>query len=130
MFDYEPSFSAHQIPLVIRAITLQKRLAQTGIKLEETHIMRSLVALFGSGFASYRKFEKGTKLREQALEKCVKQALLVGNEQLHTRVETFDASMACLMAMLADQDQMQSRPLDFLAEEGWVYIPTCLTAQV
>ncbi len=129
----EPTYSANKAPLVVRSLTLQRRLMslETPILLYETSIPHALSVLVDQlslpreiGF-QYRAFGIGRQRREE-LVKAIVQAGLVAADQMKeaaATVETFSAFLAALMAGLEIQDRV-SRPENvFFAEQGWVYLP-------
>lgn len=138
----EPSFSANLAPLVARARTLQRRLNALSrpIVLKETSVsaalarMGRLLSMKESVKADYRNFERGHATREMIVNRMISSGFLKpmpanGDDLLAyaaiiESVEVFNAFVCAWIAALHQVGLTQSRPDDFVPNEGWVYLPT------
>ncbi len=129
----EPTYSANKAPLVVRAMTLQKRLNSLAepIQLRETsvpHAMSHLVEqlhLDQDLAYEYRAFEVGRKRRLMHLQAMSERGYITGaiDEAVVGSVEGFSAYMAAFVAAL-DLEGLCTRPQNsFYLEQGWVYLP-------
>jgi len=141
----EPTFSANQAPLVIRARTLQKRLnaMATPVVLRETQVPGSLAALAPllrlpiDIRRDYRNFERGRATRIQIFDALVSTRMLgtqgpsAGEvarmrDLCITSVEVFQALIAALVASLYTRRLTSMPPPAFVTNDtgdGWVYLP-------
>ena len=123
----EPTYSANKAPLVVRSLTLQRRL----MRLYETSIPHALSVLVEQlglpreiGF-EYRAFGIGRERRFALVSGIAKEGLIADHrlEEAAASVETFSAFIAAVMAGFEVQDRV-SRPENiFFAAQGWVYLP-------
>ena len=139
-----PTWTSGQAPLVVRARTLQKRLAAAvpQTRLLETSVPHVLAMLEpwlalehspkqASNFKlseAYRSFEDGMEWRWEVTARLEALELLGRSsdelkEQLAHSVEVFHAFMCGWMAALEAQGLTASPPAHWLDGEGWVHTP-------
>ncbi len=133
----EPSYSANKAPLVVRAMTLQRRLNSLPDRpiLYETSVPHALLALAEQWALphrlayEYRAFESGEDQREAWIKAFRSRNLLSADTRLHDLaqvtqdIEIFSAWISAWVAYweLADKAPGPSNP--FYREQGWVYLP-------
>lgn len=136
----EPTYSANKAPLVVRSLTLQRRLRslENPIQLFETSIPHAL-SIFVEQLDlprelayQYRAFGIGREQRRklaQALRKAgiIAEPLL---EEVTASVETFSAFVAAIVAGLELKDQVSRPGNDFFTDQGWVYLPELADSSV
>lgn len=129
----EPTYSANKAPLVVRAMTLQRRLniLPQPIRLWETsvpHALSCLVDQLGLDRElayHYRAFEVGRDRRTDLLEALHERGFLEEDDidEVAATVESFSAAIAAIVAAL-ELFGFCSRPNnDFFMQQGWVYLP-------
>lgn len=131
----EPTWTSGRAPLVVRARTLQRRLAQAmpGLAVEETSIPDVVDGLALSGDAGapdqshYRSFEYGLQTRLAILARLDASGELVTSTEdravIAASVETFHAAMSGWVSALAQVGRTLPRPETWIASEGWVVLP-------
>ncbi len=132
----EPTYSANKAPLVVRAMTLQKRLnslAEAPVMRETSipHAMSVLVDqldLEAELAYEYRAFEVGRKRRLKLLQALSERAFIAGpiDDAIVASVEGFSAYMAALVAALELEGLCTKPQSDFFLQQGWVYLPELL----
>ena len=129
----EPTYSANKAPLVVRAMTLQRRLniLPQPIRLWETsipHAVSCLVDQLGLERAiayEYRAFEIGRERRTELLEGLHRHGFLEEDDidEVAASVESFSAAISAFIAALQLQG-FCSRPGNaFFEQQGWVCLP-------
>lgn len=129
----EPTYSANKAPLVVRAMTLQRRLniLSRPMRLWETsvpHAVSCLVDQLGLDRElayQYRAFEVGRERRTSLLEALHEHGFLEEDDidEVAASVESFSAAIAAFVAAL-ELFGFCSRPDNvFFQEQGWVYLP-------
>ncbi len=129
----EPTYSANKAPLVVRAMTLQRRLNSLPrpIRLWETsvpHAVSCLVDQWGLDRElayQYRAFEVGRDRRTSLLEALHERGFLEEDDidEVAASVESFSAAVAAIVAAF-ELYGFCSRPDNaFFLEQGWVYLP-------
>jgi hypothetical protein len=137
--NLEPTYSANQAPLVVRARTLQRRLRAVlpEINLRETNVpflLRQMELLLGHADWArfYRNFESGFAIREAVLsELSSRKADTVSNgirikiddsdlDSLAGSVEAFHAFFAAAMGVWSLRGLARSKTQYFEANAGWV----------
>jgi hypothetical protein len=139
-----PTWTSGQAPLVVRARTLQKRLAAAVPKTQllETSVPHVLAQLEpwlaleltpkqANGFKladAYRSFEDGCEWRWEIIDRLQALEVLgkVSEEQkdlLSHSVEVFHAFICAWMAALQAQGLTAAPPSHWLEGEGWVHMP-------
>lgn len=142
----EPSYSANLAPLVVRARVLQRRLNALCLPLElkETSVAYALdrlqpcLQISADLKSDYRNFELGASTRQRVLDRMiergfVRQPAAMGEEPfahaaIVESVEVFHAFITGWVAALHAVGLTNPRPRDFVADEGWVFLPTVATA--
>lgn len=133
----EPTYNSNRIPLVTRAIALQKRLnnQKFDIKLRETsvpmvlHTISSILNLDAPIWNDYRRFDGGLACRKRILARFIElgwidKRLEEGQFELVCEsTENFQAMVAAWMATIRQQGLVKEVPSEFLPGEGWVYLP-------
>lgn len=141
----EPGFSANMVPLVVRARTLQRRLAgaSCALPMYETSMGLTVLRLAErSGMseqeaARYRSFEVGRKVRRKLMDGLVEEGLLadpfcddrLDSSALWSSVETFHAMLASLVAGWWSVGWIEKPPPHYPVETGWVYVPAFVNAR-
>jgi hypothetical protein len=137
--NLEPTYSANQAPLVVRARTLQRRLRAVlpDLTLRETNVpflLRQMERLLGhADWAQfYRNFESGFAIREAVLSELSSQksdALSQGIrikiddsdiDSIAGSVEAFHAFFAAAMGVWSIRGLARSKSQYFEANAGWV----------
>jgi len=129
----EPTYSANKAPLVVRAMTLQRRLniLPRPIRLWETsvpHAVSCLVDQLGLDRElayEYRAFEVGRDRRTTLLEALHEHGFMEEDDidEVAASVESFSATIAAFVAAL-ELFGFCSRPDNaFFVEQGWVHLP-------
>ena len=135
----EPTYSANKAPLVVRSLTLQKRLRslEKPIKLYETSIPHALSVFVEQlelapelGY-QYRAFGVGREQRQKLVAALVKEGIISNHlmDEATASVETFSAFVAAVMAGLEMQDLVSRPENDFFTDQGWVYLPELVPAE-
>lgn len=129
----EPTYSANKAPLVVRAMTLQRRLnsLERSVQLRETsvpHVLSCLVdqlQLDHDLAYEYRAFEVGRKRRLEWLTLLTKQGFIAKPEDdtVIVSVEGFSAFIAALVAALDLSNLCKQPENQFFVDQGWVYLP-------
>jgi hypothetical protein len=134
----EPSFSGSSAPLVVRALTLQKRLNSMAkpITMRETVVANALVmlahplGLTRERVFKYKKFELGKLVREETLRALVDNGWLSldqeATSQFRDSIPLFQGLITSLMAAFFHQGFTIGPPKDFhdgAEGHGWVYLP-------
>ncbi len=129
----EPTYSANKAPLVVRSMTLQKRLRSLDnpIQLYETSVPHVLSVLVEQlelpselGY-QYRAFGIGREQRQKLIRALIEADIVDGHmmDEVTASVETFSAFIAAVMAGL-ERGGLVSRPENqFFEDQGWVYLP-------
>jgi hypothetical protein len=129
----EPTYSSNKAPLVVRSLTLQRRLNSLAIPvmLHETSIPHALsVFVEQLGLArelayQYRAFGVGREKR-QAILRHLADARLVSSEippEVSATIETFSAYIAAVVAGMEQRDLVSRPENEFFRDQGWVYLP-------
>lgn len=129
----EPTYSANKAPLVVRAMTLQRRLNSLTepLILRETsvpHAMSVLVEqldLDPEIAYEYRAFEIGRKRRLKLLQALSEKGFIAGpiDDAIVASVEGFSAYTAAFVAALELEGLCTQPQNDFFLQQGWVYLP-------
>lgn len=129
----EPTYSSNKAPLVVRALTLQRRLnsLEKPLVLHETSIPHALsVFVEQLGMPrelayQYRAFGVGREKRLAILQKLVDANLIDAKipEEVSATVETFSAFIAALIAGMEQRGLVTYPENEFLRDQGWVYLP-------
>ncbi|MES2746685.1 MAG: hypothetical protein V4655_14730 [Bdellovibrionota bacterium] len=129
----EPTYSSNKAPLVVRSLTLQRRLNSLAIPivLHETSIPHALsvfveqLGLSKELAYQYRAFGVGREKRQAILRHLV-DARLVSSEippEISATVETFCAFVAAVVAGMEQSDLVSRPENEFFRDQGWVYLP-------
>lgn len=129
----EPTYSSNKAPLVVRSLTLQRRLnnLEPPLVLLETSIPHAL-SLFVEQLAlpkdlayQYRAFGVGREKRSEILRKLVDARLLdpAIPPEVSATIETFSACIAAIVASMEQSDRVSQPENEFFREQGWVYLP-------
>ncbi len=135
----EPTYSANQAPLVVRARTLQRRLRAVlpDVNLRETNVpflLRQMESILGhSDWARcYRNFESGFGIRESVLSEVSARKteeafrglrILIDDmdlDSLATSVEAFHAFFAAAMGVWSLRGLARTKTQYFETNAGWV----------
>ncbi len=129
----EPTYSANKAPLVVRAMTLQRRLniLSHPLRLWETsipHVVTCLCDQLGLDrdiAYQYRAFEIGREKRTLLLEALHEHGFLEEDDidEVAASVESFSATVAGFVAALELQGFCCKPDNAFFQEQGWVYLP-------
>lgn len=131
----EPSYSANLAPLVTRAQTLQRRLNSLSpqLRLKETSIDATLaivhktLRLPADIRRGYRNFERGLVCRREIVKRLAQDGWIIGSDSdlaaLGQSVEGFHALLCAWIGGLHVAGLTRRRPEEFVAGEGWVYLP-------
>ncbi len=133
---HEPSYSANMAPLVTRALVLQRRLKMIdeNSKIYETSVDKALskissdIGLKPSHVKAYKSFDQGVKVRQGLIKSLVCHGWLSEpNHEIETQItksiDAFQALITGLVAGLYSGGLTQEKPSEYLAEDGWVYLP-------
>ena len=129
----EPTYSANKAPLVVRSITLQRRLRSLDepIQLFETSIPHALSSFVEQlelppelGY-QYRAFGIGREQRQKLVRGLMKAGVVDGHMmgEVTASVETFSAFIAAIMAGLELKDKVSRPENAFFTDQGWVFLP-------
>ncbi|MCX6127770.1 MAG: hypothetical protein NTX25_01740 [Proteobacteria bacterium] len=129
----EPTYSANKAPLVVMAMTLQRRLNSLSrpIILEETSVPHAVscfveqLGLLSELAYQYRAFEIGYERRYDFLQALVKHGQLCP-DRIHeaaSSLESFSATVSALVAALHMQGLCKVTDSDFFRQQGWVFLP-------
>ncbi len=133
----EPTYSANKAPLVVRAVTLQRRLNSLPepLKLLETsipHVLQALSELWqleAQVAHDYRSFEGGQERRSFWVS-CFKgkgwidpASKVTQLAPLAQSVEVFSAWLAATLAYWHMTEQVTKPEHEFYDQQGWVYLP-------
>jgi hypothetical protein len=129
----EPTYSANKAPLVVRAMTLQRRLniLSNPLRLGETSIPHAVTCIVDQlGLDrdiayQYRAFEIGRERRTTFLEVLHEYGFLEEDDidEVAASVENFSAAIAAIVAALEMQGLCAQAENDFFREQGWVCLP-------
>lgn len=129
----EPTYSSNKAPLVVRSLTLQRRLnsLEQPLRLFETSIPHAISALveelsLPKDLAyEYRAFGVGREKRLTILSKLVESGYLDSNipSEAISSIEMFSAVIAGVVAAMEQRDQVSRPENEFFREQGWVYLP-------
>jgi hypothetical protein len=136
----EPTYSANKAPLVVRSLTLQRRLRslQEPIRLYETSIPHAL-SVFVEQLAlptelgyQYRAFGIGREQRQKLMRALVQARIIDGHlmDEATASVETFSALVAAIMAGLELRDKVSRPENEFFTDQGWVYLPELVAPEM
>lgn len=129
----EPTYSANKAPLVVRGMTLQRRLNALSepLRLWETSIPHAVTCLVDQLGLSrelayqYRAFEIGREQRTLLLEALHANGYLEEDDidEVAASVESFSATIAAVVAALQLAGLCSVPDNAFFQEQGWVYLP-------
>ncbi len=129
----EPTYSSNKAPLVVRSMTLQKRLncLEEPIQLYETSIPHALSVLvdeleWPKALATeYRAFGVGSERREKILGKLAELRLIAKEipKEVYASVESFNAVMAAILSAMQLAGKASLPENEFFRDQGWVYLP-------
>ena len=135
----EPTYHANQAPVVVRAMTLKKRLAhfshipglkETSVPHLVSWLGRSL-ALSGRVLDDYKTMQWGESARRKILHAIQQENWLRSHrtgpfrslEQFASSLPLFQGLMAALAAALCAEGMCPEPPAGHLPHTGWVYLP-------
>ncbi|MBC7659057.1 MAG: hypothetical protein H7249_05050 [Chitinophagaceae bacterium] len=129
----EPTYSANKAPLVVRGLTLQRRLRslEEPIQLYETSVPHALSVFVEQlelareiGY-QYRAFGIGRERRQAFIKALMKAGVVDGSkmEDVTATVETFSAFVTAVMAGLEVKGRVSRPENEFFSNQGWVYLP-------
>lgn len=129
----EPTYSSNKAPLVVRSLTLQRRLnsLEKPLRLYETSIPHAIsvlvdqLALPSDLAYEYRAFGIGREKRQAILRKLVEMRFLDAEipPEVSATVEVFSAVIAGVVAGMEQRDLVSRPENEFFQGQGWVYLP-------
>jgi len=133
--NLEPTFSANQAPLVLRAQILQKRLRAFDQQRDfmETNVIHSLLRLSHQigipveKLMQFKGFEHGYGIRQRIIDSMIDKGMLdMGTEireKLMSSIDCFSAGFCSWMNSQFSLGRLETPPADYIAGESWVWLP-------